>query len=127
MLTTVDSITMSSLNYFSRLFFQVSLRIKSRIDNGRYKILVHYYQPSYGRYYGRIIVESGRSTALSLHFKFCPNVGGCRALARDKLSSFSRSLYLHDTFDITITIPAPNELWIVSIADIQLIILFPFG
>ena len=102
------------LTFFPIFHSKVSLRIKSSIDKGRYKVIVHYYQPSYGRYFGRIIVQSGRSTALSLQFKFCPNVGGCRALARDKITGFSRSLYVYDDVDMTISIPAPNELWIVS-------------
>ena len=89
--------------------------VKSRIVQGRYKILVHYYQPSHGKYNGRIIVQSGRSTALYLRFKHCPNVGGCRALARDKITEMSRSLYIYNDVDITISISPNNEVWIVSI------------
>ena len=93
----------------------MSLRIKSKIQVGRYNILVHYYQPSHGKYNGRIIVESGRSTALYLKIKHCPNVGGCRAIARDKLTDTSRSLYINGDVDITISITLDNEIWIVSI------------
>ena len=92
------------------------MRVKSKIIRGRYKILVHYYQPSNGKYNGRVIVESGRSTALYLKFKHCPNVGGCRALARDKITQMSRSLYIYDDVDLTISISPNNEVWIVSIS-----------
>ncbi|CAB4003565.1 Hypothetical predicted protein [Paramuricea clavata] len=90
----------------------VSLRVKSQTVQGRYKILVHYYQPSHGKYNGRIIVQSRRSTALYLRFKHCPNVGGCRALARDKITQMGRSLYIYNKADITISISPNNEVWI---------------
>ena len=77
--------------------------------------MVHYYQPSNSKYNGRIIVQSGRSTALYLKFKHCPNVGGCRALGRDRITNMSRSLYIYNNVDITISISPNNEIWIVSI------------
>ncbi|XP_046857306.1 laminin subunit alpha-3-like isoform X2 [Xenia sp. Carnegie-2017] len=92
----------------------VSLRIRSTIAPGRYIVIVHYYQPSYGDYKGKIILESGRVTALYLKFQHCPNVGGCRALARDKTTDMPRSLYISANLDITIlNKDAPDrEVWI---------------
>lgn len=97
------------------MYLQVSLRVRSRFVKGRYKIFVHYYQPSHGKYNGRIIVDSRRSTALYLKFKHCPNVGGCRALARDKFTEMGGSLYIYEDVVVSISISPESEVWIVSV------------
>ena len=111
------ALQLSSPLLSSPLLFQVSLRLKGKLERGRYKILVNYYQPSNTKYTGRIIVESGRSTALSLSFKHCPNVGGCHALGRDKITGMARSLYFIGDADITISTLPKHKIWIVSISS----------
>lgn len=83
--------------------------------SGRYYVIVHFYQPNFLTFPGKVII-SGQNAATTLFtFHHCPHVSGCRAIGTSQYrEGISESIYIgrQNNIILSITIPEDKGLWI---------------
>ena len=113
-------VTKSSLflNTFLNLFQQKILYIRSTVPPGRYLLVVHYFQPHFLSYEGKVIVTSGIiATSAQVNFRYCPYVSGCRGLGMSQGSGGRKKYFFigsQSEILFTVVIPEDKSIWIVS-------------
>lgn len=90
--------------------------------SGRYYVIVHFYQPNYSSFLGKVVVSGQRSTSALLTFRYCPYVSGCRAIGTSQFrEGMSESIYIgrQNNILISLVIPGDKGVWIVSGLEIS--------
>lgn len=90
--------------------------------SGRYYVIVHFYQPNYSSFLGKVVVSGQRSTSALLTFRYCPYVSGCRAIGTSQFrEGMSESIYIGRQNNIltSLVIPGDKGVWIVSGLEIS--------
>lgn len=81
---------------------------------GRYYVIVHFYQPNFLSFLGKVIV-SGQSTSALMNFRYCPYVSGCRTIGTSQhREGMSQSVYIgrQNSIIVSINIPEDKSIWI---------------
>ena len=80
-------------------------------------MVVHYFQPNFLSYEGKVIVTSGHiATSAKVDFRYCPHVSGCRALGLTQYGGRKKYFFIGVRSEtlFTVVIPGEKSVWIVS-------------
>ena len=106
-------------NFFFISCFQRIVHVSGTARAGRYYVIVHFYQPNFLSFLGKVIV-SGQSTSALMNFRYCPYVSGCRTIGTSQhREGMSQSVYIgrQNSIIVSINIPEDKSIWIVSIVE----------
>lgn len=92
-----------------------TLHINGRARTGRYYVIVHFYQPNFLSFLGKVVVSGQNAASTLLTFSYCPHVSGCRAIGTSQYREGMReSIYIGRQNDILVSIAIPEDkgVWI---------------
>jgi len=108
------------------LFFQKTVHVAGSAGTGRYYVIVHFYQPNFLSFLGKVVVSGQNAASTLLTFRYCPHVSGCRAVGTSQhREGMSESIYIGRQKNILVSIAIPEDkgVWIVSGLDISFYII----
>ena len=108
-----SSLTKPPLSSFS----QKTLHVSGSARPGRYYVVVHFYQPNYLAFLGKVVVSGESAASTLLKFHYCPHVSGCRAVGTSQYrEGMIDSVYVgrQTSVLVSIVIPEDKDVWIVS-------------
>ena len=103
-------------------YFQKTVHVSGTARSGRYYVIVHFYQPNYLSFLGKVVVSGQGAASVLLTFRYCPHVSGCRAIGTSQhREGMSESVYIgrQSNILISIVIPGDKGVWIVSGLEIS--------
>lgn len=109
--------------FFIRLFFKKTVHVGGSAGTGRYYVIVHFYQPNFLSFLGKVVVSGQNAASTLLTFRYCPHVSGCRAIGTSQYrEGMSESIYNGRRGNILVSIAIPEDkgVWIVSGLEISL-------
>nr|XP_058972202.1 laminin subunit alpha-like isoform X2 [Pocillopora verrucosa] len=92
-----------------------TLHINGRARTGRYYVIVHFYQPNFLSFLGKVVVSGQNAASTLLTFSYCPHVSGCRAIGTSQYREGMReSIYIGRQNEILVSIAIPEDkgVWI---------------
>lgn len=117
--TELDSFCLITMSFISLLFFfQKTVHVTGSADTGRYYVIVHFYQPNFLSFLGKVVVSGQNAASTLLTFRYCPHVSGCRAVGTSQYrEGMSESIYIGRQKNILVSIAIPEDkgVWIVSV------------
>ena len=110
---------MSHSNFFfiCLVAFQKTVHVSGSASTGRYYVIVHFYQPNFLSFLGKVVVSGQNAASTLLKFRYCPHVSGCRAVGTSQYrEGMSESIYIGRQKNILVSIAIPEDkgVWIVS-------------
>ncbi|KAL9980332.1 hypothetical protein ACROYT_G008904 [Oculina patagonica] len=82
---------------------------------GRYYVIVHFYQPNFLSFLGKVVISGQNAASTLLRFRYCPHVSGCRAIGTSQYrEGMSESIYIgrQNNILVSIAIPEDKGVWI---------------
>lgn len=117
--TEMDSFCLITMSFISLLFFfQKTVHVTGSAGTGRYYVIVHFYQPNFLSFLGKVVVSGQNAASTLLTFRYCPHVSGCRAVGTSQhREGMSESIYIGRQKNILVSIAIPEDkgVWIVSV------------
>lgn len=117
--TEMDSFCLITMPFICLLFFfQKTVHVTGSADTGRYYVIVHFYQPNFLSFLGKVVVSGQNAASTLLTFRYCPHVSGCRAVGTSQhREGMSESIYIGRQKNILVSIAIPEDkgVWIVSV------------
>ena len=117
--TEMDSFCLITMSFIRLLFFfQKTVHVSGSAGTGRYYVIVHFYQPNFLSFLGKVVVSGQNAASTLLTFRYCPHVSGCRAVGTSQYrEGMSESIYIGRQKNILVSIAIPEDkgVWIVSV------------
>lgn len=117
--TEMDSFCLITMPFICLLFFfQKTVHVTGSAGTGRYYVIVHFYQPNFLSFLGKVVVSGQNAASTLLTFRYCPHVSGCRAVGTSQYrEGMSESIYIGRQKNILVSIAIPEDkgVWIVSV------------
>lgn len=117
--TEMDSFCLITMPFICLLFFfQKTVHVTGSAGTGRYYVIVHFYQPNFLSFLGKVVVSGQNAASTLLTFRYCPHVSGCRAVGTSQhREGMSESIYIGRQKNILVSIAIPEDkgVWIVSV------------
>ncbi|PFX27901.1 Laminin subunit alpha [Stylophora pistillata] len=92
-----------------------TVHINGKAPTGRYYVIVHFYQPNFLSFLGKVVISGQNAASTLLTFHYCPHVSGCRAIGTSQYREGMReSIYVGRQNDILVSIAIPEDkgVWI---------------
>lgn len=106
------------------------MHVSGTAPSGRYYVIVHFYQPNFPSFLGKVVVSGQSAASTLITFRYCPYVTGCRVIGTSQFrEGMSESIYIgrQNNILVSIVIPGDKEVWIVSILVISFCFQFSVG
>jgi len=92
-----------------------SVHVSGTAPSGRYYVIVHFYQPNFPSFLGKVVVSGQSAASTLITFRYCPYVTGCRVIGTSQFrEGMSESIYIgrQNNILVSIVIPGDKEVWI---------------
>jgi len=92
-----------------------TVHVSGSASTGRYYVIVHFYQPNFLSFLGKVVVSGQNAASTLLTFRYCPHVSGCRAVGTSQYrEGMSESIYIGRQKNILVSIAIPEDkgVWI---------------
>jgi len=92
-----------------------TVHVAGSAGTGRYYVIVHFYQPNFLSFLGKVVVSGQNAASTLLTFRYCPHVSGCRAVGTSQhREGMSESIYIgrQKNILVSIAIPEDKDVWI---------------
>ena len=102
--------------------FQKTVHVSGTARSGRYYVIVHFYQPNFLTFVGKVVISGQNAASTLMTFRHCPHVSGCRTVGMSQYrEGMSESIYIgrQNNILVSITIPEDKGVWIVSTLEIS--------
>ena len=91
-------------------FFQKTVQVTGSAGTGRYYVIVHFYQPNFLSFLGKVVVSGQKVASTLLTFRYRPHVSGCRAVGTSQYrEGMSESIYIGRQKNILVSIAIPED------------------
>lgn len=102
---------------------QKTVHFSGTAASGRYYVIVHFYQPNFLSFLGKVVISGQNAASTLLTFRYCPHVSGCRATGTSQYrEGVSESIYIgrQNNILVSLAIPEDKGVWIVSSLETSL-------